>query len=147
MRSCSVHASEFSLRLVFYPRGDDIDSRSLSLQCGSLTTGRPRIVRDTAFESTASSLPGTPVANQAVVVAVEDETDTRRELAEFRVTNAWESPSTKGRDLIVTPGLERTNKIKIHQPGKNPPVISSSRSEFARGTSSGQIVGPVADQA
>lgn len=73
-------------------------------------------MRDTAFKSTESPLPGTPVANQGCVVAVDDRREARRELVDTCVTNAWESSREyKERDPIVTSKLDRTNKITIPQ--------------------------------
>lgn len=64
-------------------------------------------MRDTAFESTASPLPEAPVANQGFIVAVEVKAEVRQELADSRVTNAWESSREyKERDFIVTSGLD-----------------------------------------
>jgi hypothetical protein len=52
---------------------------------------------------------------------VDDKTEARRELADTRVTNAWESfREYKERDLIVTSRLDQQTRSKFHKPGKSP---------------------------
>ena len=66
------------------------------------------------LESTASLLPGF-LGNQGLVVAVEDEPNCRRDLAEFRVTKSRGHVQERTKDEIDRDLEIRVNKTKTSQ--------------------------------